>query len=881
MSTAPKSLVTSKADTSGSAIADPRAARRQAEVVLILAVGICLVSFGIILAGVAPSLTRFLDNFHWTTAYSAAAWLAWIGVRTATGKEASARRWFAWGLTAQALGQILWDIQVGIGWNPFPGPSDALYIWLGPCCALGMWSTLQAHTAPGQKRAMALDAAALSVAVLAVTLALYLPRKGDMGAWPLAVLVAYPVALLSAASIGVIMMLTLRLRPDWRWLLFFATVVGSGADWMHWNSLTLDNALEDGTWFNFSFSANTLAMGVGAMVWQVRTSTDPRWERTCENILRLLPVLLVVVAAISVVLVWTVPHTPWGVQISTAFGAVLVSLLAMARQSILLSERDQLLAAEQRIRESEGRYKTLFETAQDAIFIEDGLEFIDCNESTLRMLACKREEIIGHTPLDFSPELQPDGRSSREKGEEVVHAALAGTPQFFEWRMNHPDGSVLDVEVSLNRIELDGRILLQAIVRDVRERKRAQERMERALEHEKELAREAQAGARAKSEFLAVMSHEIRTPMNGILGFAELMTHSPSLPPDFQEYLQNIITSGESLQRILDDILDFSRMEAGRLSIEKTVFSPIELIESIRFLFAHQAREKALEFRTVVPPEIPKHLEGDAGRLRQILINLVGNALKFTEQGSVVLGMRTGPAQTDNPEPMMQFFVEDTGIGIPGNKIADIFELFTQADSAMSRRHGGTGLGLTITQRLARLMGGDLAVESQPGKGARFTVTLPLAAAGLPTDASEAPTRPPIETTFAAMPPLRILVVEDDRINLKLILSLLRRLGYEPSTASNGIEALRTLEATPADCILMDIQMPGMDGIEASRRIREIEQSTGRNPVFICALTANILPADQQQCFDAGMNHYLNKPLKRDDLSLALVAAAGFLAARR
>jgi len=247
----------------------------------------------------------------------------------------------------------------------------------------------------------------------------------------------------------------------------------------------------------------------------------------------------------------------------------------------------------------------------------------------------------------------------------------------------------------------------------------------------------------------------------------------------------------------------------------------------------------------------------------------------------VVLGMRTGPAQTDNPEPMMQFFVEDTGIGIPGNKIADIFELFTQADSAMSRRHGGTGLGLTITQRLARLMGGDLAVESQPGKGARFTVTLPLAAAGLPTDASEAPTRPPIETTFAAMPPLRILVVEDDRINLKLILSLLRRLGYEPSTASNGIEALRTLEATPADCILMDIQMPGMDGIEASRRIREIEQSTGRNPVFICALTANILPADQQQCFDAGMNHYLNKPLKRDDLSLALVAAAGFLAARR
>jgi len=744
-----------------------------------------------------------------------------------------------------------------------------------------MWSTLQAHTAPGQKRAMALDAAALSVAVLAVTLALYLPRKGDMGAWPLAVLVAYPVALLSAASIGVIMILTLRLRPDWRWLLFFATVVGSGADWMHWNSLTLDNALEDGSWFNFSFSVNTLAMGVGAMVWRVRTSTDPRWERICESILRLLPVLLVVVAALSVVLVWTVAGVPWGVRASTGLGAVVVSLLAMSRQSILLSERDRLLAAEHRIRESEGRYKTLFETAQDAIFIVEDLEFVDCNAGTLRMFACTREEIIGHSPLEMSPERQPDGRPSAEKARDVVRSALNGTPQFFEWQLFRANAESLDVEVSLNRIELDGRILLQAIVRDVTERKRAQERMQLALEHEKELAREAQAGARAKSEFLAVMSHEIRTPMNGILGFAELMTHSPSLPPDCREYLQNIIASGESLQRILDDVLDLSRMEAGRLAIEHTVFSPAALVESIRFLFAHRASEKGLEFRTLIPPEIPAYLEGDAGRLRQILVNLVGNALKFTDQGSVILGMRVRPPQADHPAPMMQFFVEDTGPGISEAKIRDIFELFTQADSAMSRRHGGAGLGLTIAQRLAQLMGGDLDVESRHGKGSRFTLTLPLAAAQAPDAPPEAPASP-LDPGFAAASPLRILVVEDDRMNLKLVLSILRKLGYEPTTAGNGLEAVRIYEdeAKAPDCILMDIQMPEMDGIEATRKIREIERSAGWNPAFICALTANILPADQQQCFDAGMNYYLNKPLKRTALSHALAEAAGFLAAQ-
>ena len=847
---------------------------RRAAMVLLPAGVIILASFGIIRSGIAPAWVRFLDNLHWTVAFTAAACLAWIGAHGAPVENRKPRRWFALGLTAQALGQIAWDIQVAVGWNPFPGPSDLFFVSLGPCCAAGLWSNLQARIPRSQKRAVALDACAFSVAMLAMMLALYLPRRGGMSALSMSFLVAYPVALLSAGSIGVVMMLTLRLKADWRWLLFSLAIIGSAADWMHWNSLTLDNALADGTWFNFSFSVNTLAMGIGAMAWQIRSSSNPRWERICEGVLRLLPIILVVVASISVVLVWTVPDVSWGVRASTGLGAVLVSLLAMARQSILLSERDRLLAAEQRFRESEGRYKALFETAHDAIFIMKDLEFIDCNESALRMLDYTREQIRGRAAGRLSPETQPDGRPSRETVAAVVQAALDGTPQFFEWRLLRSDGSSLDAEVSLNRIELDGRVLLQAIVRDFTERKRAQERMRQALEHEKELVRQAQAGARAKSEFLAVMSHEIRTPMNGILGFAGLMTHSPSLPADCTEYLRNITTSGEALQRILDDILDFSRMEAGQLQIVKSVFRPSELIESIRFLFAHLAREKGLEFRTTVPAETPAHVEGDAGRLRQILINLVGNALKFTERGTVVLGLRPPHAHGNGGLRNLEFFVEDTGPGIPPEKISRIFELFTQADSAMSRRHGGTGLGLTIAQRLARLMGGDLRVESRHGEGARFTVALPMDIPAISIVPSTGLSRAALDAHFAAARPLRILVAEDDKVNLKLTLAMLRRLGYEPLMAWNGAEAVHVYEAEHPDCILMDIQMPEMDGIEATRKIREIEKTTECNPAFICALTANILPADQQQCFDAGMDHYLNKPLKHENLAHALTEAA-------
>lgn len=379
-----------------------------------------------------------------------------------------------------------------------------------------------------------------------------------------------------------------------------------------------------------------------------------------------------------------------------------------------------------------------------------------------------------------------------------------------------------------------------------------------------QLKHSALAGVRAKAEFLAVMSHELRTPMNGVLGYAELLSRTPELPRGCRDHLQSLTTSGEVMLRVLDDVLDFSRIDTGHLEIIRAPYSLRQLLEEMTTLYSQSAAERGLDFQVEADGNLPDWLRGDARRLRQVLRNLLGNALKFTARGRITL-------RAAAEKRTITFVIEDTGEGIPADKVRAIFEPFTQADSAMTRRHGGTGLGLTISQQLAELMGGELLLESHPGQGSRFTLRLPLEEAETPVQTSF------IDDEFVAKLPLRVLVVDDDKVNLKLIATMVRKLGYdEPLLARNGQEALDINERQLPDCILMDIQMPGMDGIEATRLIRqkEINSSPDARHVFICALTANTVPADQQACFTAGMDSYLNKPIRLAELGQMLSKAA-------
>ncbi len=395
-----------------------------------------------------------------------------------------------------------------------------------------------------------------------------------------------------------------------------------------------------------------------------------------------------------------------------------------------------------------------------------------------------------------------------------------------------------------------------------------------ALSQQKELTRAAQSGERAKSEFLAVMSHEIRTPLNGILGFASLLADGKELSAESRDHVATITGSGQALLRILNDVLDFSRIEAGQLGIEESDYSPANLISEIGHFFEHRAGSENLEFRTEAAPSTPVRVTGDPGRIRQVLINLTGNALKFTEQGSIGIGVR----ETSSADGALglEYYVEDTGPGIPEERLPTIFEPFIQLDSSHTRRYGGTGLGLTISRKLAELMGGALEAENREDCGVRFSLRLPLKVV------ADSETPPPSESKLVSeqLPAPEdfgdILVVEDDKINLKLITNIIRKLGFEPLKACNGIEALEVYTTEHPTFILMDVQMPEMDGVAATLKIREFEAREGLRPAFIAALTANVMPENRLRCLDAGMNLYLTKPLRREAISEAMRSAIDF-----
>ena len=495
-------------------------------------------------------------------------------------------------------------------------------------------------------------------------------------------------------------------------------------------------------------------------------------------------------------------------------------------------------------RQAEEQLNRLFEASIDILTIISFRGFFKrVNPALTALLGYGEEELLAKPSIEF---VHPDDREETMKG--VMAQLYQGSRTRIENRYLCKDGSNVRLSWTMSPSGKD----ILGVARDITAEHEAAEELRRAKET-------AEAASQAKSEFLATMSHEIRTPLNGVIGTAELL-RTTKLSPEQRERIETIHESGQLLLTLLNDILDLSRIEAGHFQIERRSFDLHHALSSVADLWAPTARAKGLKFACVFAPDLPKIVDGDETRVRQIVSNLVSNAVKFTAHGAVTLSA----AREDEG---VVFSVGDTGCGIAADVLPRLFQKFSQGDASVTRRYGGTGLGLAICRHLAEMMGGSIDVESAAGIGSTFRVHLALEAVSTMIGV-----KPMAEKIPASQRRLHVLVAEDNAINRKLIEHMLEALGHACDFAEDGEQAVARAGERHYDAILMDVQMPVLDGISAARRIRSLPGKAALT--HIIAVTANAMSGDKEKYLAAGMDSYVSKPISMTDLARALEAVA-------